>query len=93
MHASEHKLISVKNIIGFIHNTLIGGLIIAHKIRIISTGYILFSTLLALFVAAHYGFFNLVHLWRDPAARGALLPFLTYCPSRQAYLHLILERA
>ena len=65
----------MKKIIVFIYNALIGRLIIAHKIRIISTGYILYSTLLALFLAAHYGFFNLVNLWRNPAALAQILQF------------------
>ena len=47
----------------------------SRKIRIISSGYILFSTLLAVFLVAHYGHFHWVHNWRDPAALAQLLQF------------------
>ena len=47
----------------------------SRKIRIISSGCILFSTLLAVFLVAHYGHFHWVHNWRDPAALAQLLQF------------------
>ena len=45
------------------------------KIRIISSGYIVFSALLALFLVAHYGYFHLGHFWRDSTTLAQLPPF------------------
>ena len=47
----------------------------SRKIRIISSGYIVFSALLALFLVAHYGYFHLGHIWRDSTALAQLPPF------------------
>lgn len=47
----------------------------SRKIRIISSGYIVFSALLAVVLVSHYGYFHLGHFWRDSTALAQLPPF------------------
>ena len=47
----------------------------SRKIRSISSGYIVFSALLAVVLVSHYGYFHLGHFWRDSTALAQLPPF------------------
>ena len=65
----------------------------SRKIRILSSGYLVFSALLAVVLVSHSGYFHLGHFWRDSTALAQLPPFphpmIEIPPSSQIFIAIL----